>query len=170
MTDSSRPSLASDTGGVLAGAHAFRRRLPADMRGCRSGFPEQSPPSARFLPWFRSRLEWHSGAHCHQSTECLFQEFGRLNHSVFCRVIAEGFWSSLVKLDLDHEGFHNLLSYTLMSLNSGVDSETWHREGGTVSRQLWGQLCDAQRCTRVAGLLPTATHRRRAMVSPLAYR
>lgn len=132
VTDSSRPSLPSDTAGVLAGGHAFRHRLPAGMPWmplrlsgavvARCAFPSLVPVQARVA----------FGAHCHQSTECLFQEPGTLNHSVFCRVTAEGVSSSLVKLDLDREGSHNSLSYTLMSLSSEMDSKTRHRQGETM--------------------------------------
>lgn len=57
VTDSSRPSLPSDTAGVLAGGHAFRHRLPAGMPWmplrlsgavvARCAFPSLVPVQAR---------------------------------------------------------------------------------------------------------------------------
>lgn len=118
--------------------HPDRRDTGPARRGCRSGFWELSRPSARWLPWFQSRPEWPAGAHRSGSTESLFDEPERLNHSVSRRVkrTAEVLSSSLVRFDPGCAGAQTL-SYALMSLDSRTLSKMLPSESKTTSRYRW---------------------------------
>lgn len=119
----------TDTAGAAADGHA-----PGEALGREHARRPLRPRSRRralsFLVPVQARMALRSARG--RNRESLFKEPERLNHSGFCRAKSEAFVSRPNKFDLGHAGSHNL-SYTLVSLDSGIYSKMLNTEGKSMS-------------------------------------